>query len=70
LLGKGRKDMTAVTDIISRMRPKDTIIQPRVAKAIDFLEKAKNVLNGHFPDVEVAINDALERLYNDGDGGE
>jgi hypothetical protein len=32
--------MTAVTDIISRMRPKETIIKPRVAKAIKRLEEA------------------------------
>jgi hypothetical protein len=56
--------------IVGNMKPEERIVHERIAKAIKLLEQAKNVLNGHFPDVEVAINDALERLYNDGDGGE
>jgi hypothetical protein len=44
------------------MRPNEAVLREKIAKAIDLLEKAKNVLNGYVPEAEVAIDDALERL--------
>ena len=55
--------MTTVrTSIIETMRPKEAVLRQKIAKAIDFLEKAKAVLNGYVPEAEVAIDDALEWL--------
>jgi hypothetical protein len=53
--------------IIENMKPKASVLRQLIAKAIDFLEKAKATLNGHVPDADVAIDDALERLYGWGE---
>jgi hypothetical protein len=62
--------MTTVrtSSIVAAMRPKEAVLREKKAKAIDLLEKAKNVLNGYVPEAEVAIDDALERLHTAGDG--
>jgi hypothetical protein len=52
----------STSSIIATMRPKEAVLRQKIAKAIDFLEKAKAVLNGYVPEAEVAIDDALERL--------
>jgi hypothetical protein len=61
--------MTTVrtSSIIQTMRPKEAVLRQKIAKAIDFLEKAKAVLNGYVLEAEVAIDDALERLHTAGD---
>jgi hypothetical protein len=59
----GATTMTTLrTNVIENMRPKEAVLRQKIAKAIDFLEKAKAVLNGYAPEAEVAIDDALERL--------
>jgi hypothetical protein len=41
---------TARTSIIETMRPREAVLRQKNAKAIDFLEKAKAVLNGYVPE--------------------
>jgi hypothetical protein len=55
--------MEVRNSIIENMKPKASVLRQQIAKAIDFLEKAKATLNGHVPGADVAIDDALERLY-------
>lgn len=66
----GATTMTTVRDssIIKSMRPKEAVLRQKIAKAIELLETAKNVLNGYVPEADVAIDDALERLYSAGEG--
>ena len=58
---------SSISGAIATMRPKEAVLRQKIAKAIDFLEKAKAVLNGYAPEAEVAIDDALERLDTAGD---
>ena len=59
--------MRTASSIVQAMRPKENVLRQKIAKTIHLLEQAKATLNGIVPDADVAIDDALERLYGAGD---
>jgi hypothetical protein len=50
--------------LVGGMKPKETVVRSKATKAIEYLEKAKNVLNGYMPEAEELIDEAINHLFS------